>query len=160
MDSGLVDTNSDNKVFLFEEGGHIVGRVGTGADASDAAGAIVFVIGVDADTGEVEVAQYRAVKHDDATDPDEASTPEIMDSGVALLEVTVEDGDGDTDSDTVDLGGVIKFEDDGPIADVEIQQEAMLKVLNGLNIIQGQHQNLHHASRPHMKGHGIRYAEH
>ena len=35
-------------------------------------------------------------------------------SGIIDLEVVLTDGDGDTATDTIDLGSLIKFEDDGP----------------------------------------------
>ncbi len=110
-DSGLVDTATDNSVFLFNEAGVIVGREGT--DATDAAGGeIVFTVGLVGE--EITVTQLRAVVHDDPTDPDESGSPESIAAGVLGLQVTITDGDGDTATDTADLGAMIHFEDDGP----------------------------------------------
>ncbi|MCH8198066.1 MAG: hypothetical protein IH904_08285, partial [Proteobacteria bacterium] len=108
-DSGLVDTDSGQKILLSTDvDGNIEGRTETDGD-------LVFEISVDAATGDVTVAQFRAIKHDQPLDDDEASDPEIMDSGLVELQVTVTDGDGDTSSDSIELGDLIKFEDDGPV---------------------------------------------
>ncbi|GIK99904.1 MAG: hypothetical protein BroJett029_41130 [Alphaproteobacteria bacterium] len=113
VDSGLVDTETKHHVFLFNEGGVIVGREGT--DPIDAAtGDIVITVATDGTN--IEVHQYRAVVHGDTTDPDEADTPATFADGVLNLEVTATDGDGDTDTGTIDLGKLIKIEDDGPKA--------------------------------------------
>src|SRR5690606_18782926 len=107
-DSGLVDVESGEAVELYVYNDYtIVGHV---------AGEEVFRITVNPDTGEVTVEQYRALKHDDADDHDEAGSPEVMDSGLVQLTVTVTDGDGDTDSASIELGSRINFEDDGPTA--------------------------------------------
>ncbi len=103
--SGLTDTLSGLPVELFLDGGDIVGMAGVDE---------VFRISVDPSTGDVDVNQYRALVHDDPTDHDESSSPEIMDDGLVKLTVTVTDGDDDTASDSTELGGRIKFEDDGP----------------------------------------------
>ena len=39
-------------------------------------------------------------------------------SGIIDLKVVLTDGDGDTATDTIDLGSLIKFEDDGPAIDI------------------------------------------
>ncbi|WP_299942001.1 DUF5801 repeats-in-toxin domain-containing protein, partial [uncultured Nitratireductor sp.] len=110
--TGLTDTLSGEAVVLSEEGGAIVGRTETGGDE-------VFRISVDADTGDITVSQSRALFHDqnpgsDAEAHDESLTPEVMNSGLVSLNVVLTDGDGDTASDTAELGALIKFEDDGP----------------------------------------------
>ncbi|KLN62507.1 hypothetical protein WH96_03195 [Kiloniella spongiae] len=106
VDSGLVDAITNEEVILtLEAGGDIVGSSTTGGE--------VFRVSVDADTGDVTVTQSRVLEHDD-TDHDEADTPEIMNSGILNLIVTVTDADGDQSADSVDLGSVIQFEDDGP----------------------------------------------
>src|SRR5262249_9133734 len=60
-DSGLVDTASGNHVFLFVEGGVVVGREGTNAGTA-AGGPIVFTVSVDA-SGSVTLDQQRAIVH-------------------------------------------------------------------------------------------------
>ncbi|MBN8243045.1 hypothetical protein JF546_08500 [Nitratireductor aquimarinus] len=111
--TGLTDTLSGEPVVLSEEGGAIVGRTETGGDE-------VFRISVDANTGDITVSQSRALFHDqnpgsDAEAHDESLTPEVMNSGLVSLNVVLTDGDGDTASDTAELGALIKFQDDGPV---------------------------------------------
>ncbi|MBN7756657.1 VWA domain-containing protein [Nitratireductor aquimarinus] len=111
--TGLTDTLSGEPVVLSEEGGAIVGRTQTGGDE-------VFRISVDANTGDITVSQSRALFHDqnpgsDAEAHDESLTPEVMNSGLVSLNVVLTDGDGDTASDTAELGALIKFQDDGPV---------------------------------------------
>ena len=66
------------------------------------------------------VSQFRAVEHDNAgssaSDHDESGSPEIMDQNKLFVRQTITDGDKDHDTDDIDLGKIIKFEDDGPIA--------------------------------------------
>ena len=116
--TGLTDTLSGDAVVLTQAvpGGPIEGH------ALNGGGPLVFTISVDAVSGDVTVTQNRAVVHGNPNDPDEAATPEIMNGGLVELTVTVTDGDFDSDSDFVELGSLIKFEDDGPIASDEVAQ--------------------------------------
>src|SRR5204863_34074 len=112
VNSGLVDTLSNDPVLLFVESGVVVGRVG------GPAGAIVFTISVDA-AGVVTLNQSRAVVHDDPTDPDEASSPAmLLSANLVTLTATITDGDGDTANATKNIGTAFKFEDDGPSINV------------------------------------------
>jgi len=107
--SGLVDTLSGEAVALSLEGGEIVGRTESGLDE-------VFRISIDPSSGDVTVTQSRAVEHDNPGDPDEAASPEVLAGGLIQATVTATDDDGDSDSASVELGALIKFEDDGPTA--------------------------------------------
>ena len=104
--SGLVDAVSNQAITLVAVSGGVEGRI--------PGNIVVFRAMIDADDGDVTVTQYCAVEHDDLTDHDESASPEIMDAGALLLKMTLTDDDGDTASDTIDLGALIKFEDDGP----------------------------------------------
>ena len=64
--SGLVDTASGDGVFLFLQGGKVVGRAGDNATLA-ATGDIVFEISV-ATNGTVTLDQQRAVVHTDTND--------------------------------------------------------------------------------------------
>ncbi|MBX9777183.1 MAG: type I secretion C-terminal target domain-containing protein [Xanthobacteraceae bacterium] len=119
IDSGLDDAATNASIFLFSEGGNIVGRVGNDT------GAIAFVIQLSGTT--LSVWQHRAIEHDDINDHDEGNDPtddSAVDdaaliqslAGKIFLTQTVTDGDGDFDSQTTDIGGQIRFEDDGPDA--------------------------------------------
>ncbi len=121
VDSGLDATASGRNIFLFVESGLIVGREANGSSLADPAGTVAFVIGLDVGTGSLSVAQYLAIKHDDfPTDHDESddvgAAIQAIASGVAFASVTVMDDDGDEATATIDLGGRIVFEDDGPKA--------------------------------------------
>ena len=114
VDSGLVDTETGESVFLFVENGEVVGR--HGADSADAAanGEIVFVVRVDGG-GTVTLDQQRAVVHDDPDDPDEAADPAMLSAAdLITLTATITDGDGDSESATANIGASFRFEDDGP----------------------------------------------
>jgi hypothetical protein len=108
-DSGLVDTETGNAVWLFNESGTVVGREGT--SALDAVGGdIVFVAGVDA-SGNVSLDQQRAIVHP-TSDPDESKT--LSSAGLVVLTATAHDKDGDTAFKALDIGTQLTFKDDGP----------------------------------------------
>ncbi|QFT76811.1 DUF5801 repeats-in-toxin domain-containing protein [Erythrobacter sp. THAF29] len=109
--SGLIDTDTGNSVFLFLEGGAVVGREGT--DATDAAtGDEVFRVTVDG-SGSVKLDQSRAVDHDLSTGSD-GSTVSLASDGLVQLIGTVTDNDGDTASAALDIGSNLSFTDDVP----------------------------------------------
>ena len=119
--SGLVDTLTGDDVTLQAGTGGIVEGV-------NGVGDVVFTVAVNGD-GDVTLTQFRAVVHGNATDPDEAATPATLDAGALELVITVTDGDGDSDTDEIDLGGgVIAFEDDGPVAAIALADGAALVV--------------------------------
>jgi hypothetical protein len=119
--SGLIDTATGNQVFLFLEGGVVVGREGTSiVDA--ATGDSVFTVSVNA-AGAVTLNQQRAVVHGDPTDPDEADTPaQLSADDLIKLNVVATDKDGDTASASINIARNLAFEDDGPTAQNEAQQ--------------------------------------
>jgi len=92
----------------------------------------VFVMSVNASTGEVSFDQQRAVKHSDASNPDVLVQ---MNAGVITLRLTVTDGDGDQADATVDVGRLVVIADDGPHA----RDDADLIVLGSAsgNVITG-----------------------
>ncbi|MBB4863759.1 T1SS-143 domain-containing protein [Pseudomonas nitritireducens] len=106
-DSGLRVTNGD-KIYLFNESGGVVGRVG-GAN-----GAIAFTLTVN--NGSVTLDQQMAFRHPDATDPNDALS---IASGKIALVATITDGDGDSKSASLDLGSKLSFHDDGPTISVD-----------------------------------------
>jgi T1SS-143 domain-containing protein len=104
-------------IFLFNEGGLLVGKAGPNVAAAAANGTIMFAIHIDPTTGTVSMAQYRAVEHD-SSDHDESDSPAFFELDVKMV-VTATDGDGDTDAATASGVSIrFNFEDDGP--DVEI----------------------------------------
>ena len=110
-----VKTTDGHEIDLFLESGIVVGRVVGGTDDGKAA----FAVTVDPQTGEVYLAQYLSLQH-----PDQANSGNGFNSfdemisltnNTVQLTVTLTDGDHDTvPSSTVNVGGQIKFQDDGP----------------------------------------------
>ena len=120
VDAGVVDTATGARVFLFSEGGTVVGRVGTkgadgAADKADAKGAVAFAVRVDGN-GSVTLDQKRALKHGDRS---KANEPVGLAADVITLTATVTDGDGDSASAGVKLGANLTFRDDAPTANAD-----------------------------------------
>ncbi|WP_439858923.1 retention module-containing protein [Pseudomonas sp. MBLB4136] len=95
------------QILLSQVGNVITGSVG----AAD-----YFTLTIDPATGEVTLHLLDNIWHGDTTDHDDAQTL-LLDPGVLKLVQTLTDGDGDSDSKSIDLGaaGVFRFEDDGPV---------------------------------------------
>ena len=109
--SGFTDSQTDQAIVLHVgAGGMIEGHVGT------TAGALSFTVSINATTGAVTLTQFRAIEHSDTASHDELSPG--MTAGVLTLTETITDADADPISQSVDLGSVIKFADDGPAIDV------------------------------------------
>ena len=118
--SGL--TSGGTAINLYEVGGVVVGSTALVAPASVTDASVVFTISVAAD-GVVTLSQLQQIDHPAGSDPSPTVAPFedhlaiLADGKVALTaSATITDGDGDTatDSETVDLGGNIRFADDGP----------------------------------------------
>ncbi|MGY6566031.1 MAG: retention module-containing protein [Halomonadaceae bacterium] len=107
--TGLTTTDGDHAITLVEENGTIIGR--------DADGRTAFTISVNAATGEVTLTQHLALSHPDGSNP--ADVLSLAGSGLSL-NATVVDGDGDTVSASIDLGGQLSFVDDGPVANNDL----------------------------------------
>ncbi len=117
-DSGL-DSNGA-QINLFSVGGVIYGS--TTNLAANAIANAVFSIAVSG-TGVVTLTQFAQIDHPIGSDPTPTLAPfedhlAVLGSGLVSLTAlaTITDGDGDTstDSATIDLGGNIRFADDGP----------------------------------------------
>ena len=119
-DSG-VDTTAGVSVLLYKVGDDVVGRTSAG-------GANIFKISINATSGAVILTQYAALKHPNASDPDEAASPLAIASGVVAAVRTVTDGDNDTASASADIGPALKFEDDGPSVTLELKAGAEIRV--------------------------------
>ncbi|MCP1651147.1 retention module-containing protein [Pseudomonas nitroreducens] len=115
-DSGLSVTNGD-KVYLFNENGGVVGRVG------GAGGAIAFTVTVN--NGNVTLDQQMALKHPDGANPDDVLS---IAGGKISLTATITDGDGDSHSASVELGSQLSFHDDGPSITASSQDAPALTV--------------------------------
>ncbi|MBS0344781.1 MAG: hypothetical protein JSS56_30120, partial [Proteobacteria bacterium] len=108
VDSGLVDTVSNQSVVLTVNAGVVEGRTAS-------SGVLVFTVSVDA-AGTVTLDQQRAVVHADATNADDSRTLSAADLIVLTRTDTITDKDGDqnTGSDFLDIGQALNFKDDGP----------------------------------------------
>jgi uncharacterized protein YegL len=106
----LFDTETGQQVvFSVNASGIVEGHAGI-------AGPLVMTISIQG--GALEVHQYRAVEHDDPSDPDEAASPATIAPGIIDVVITVTDKDGDSASAKSDLGARLQVQDDGPSASV------------------------------------------
>jgi len=104
-DSGLIDVATGQAVVLVLNNGVVEGHVG------NAAGALAFTVSVNA-AGDVTLDQIRALQHPDTTNPDDSVT--LSASNLVTLTLAVTDHDGDTVSQSLNIGTSLHFEDDGP----------------------------------------------
>src|SRR5262249_15646404 len=110
VDSGLIDSQTGNRVFLFLENGQVVGREGKDAAAA-AAGLKDFTIAVDA-AGNVTLTDLRSVHE---------NTPGDFNEGINLgptlgtVTATVTDNSNQSASASVDVGPHLTILDDGPV---------------------------------------------
>ena len=124
--SGLVDTESDEAVKLVFNGSVLEGRTETGNE-------LVFTLSVDA-AGLVTLTQLRAVVHPTAQ-PDELH---LLGSDKIGLQATITDADSDQASASIDLGQVLGFRDDAPMAVSdeilgEVSRTAVDQVVGNIN---------------------------
>ena len=96
-------------MFLFLEGGHVVGREGTNAGTA-VGGPIVFDLSVSGSN--VTLDQQRAVVH--PTPPIRMTVKTLSAANLVTLTATVTDGDLDTSQATLNIGQSLTFKDDGP----------------------------------------------
>ncbi|BCZ96418.1 hypothetical protein LEG80045_06740 [Legionella pneumophila] len=121
--SGLVDAATNQAIVLSANAG------GTEVLGKNTNGDVVFKVVLNASNGDVEVFQYRAIKHENASDHDESGAGGLIEriqAGSLKLEVTLTDKDGDSAKDDLDLGQVMRFEDDGPVVDMAVKAGAAL----------------------------------
>ncbi|QIG55107.1 hypothetical protein G6N82_13985 [Altererythrobacter sp. BO-6] len=111
-DSGLDDAVTGQNILLRLVGTDTIEGYLAGSPTT-----VAFTITVDAN-GTVELTQERAIKHDDATDPDETfanGDAETMAADLIRISATITDGDEDSvTSAPVNIGDKFAFEDDGP----------------------------------------------
>jgi transcriptional antiterminator Rof (Rho-off) len=113
VDSGVVDTATGQRVYLYLEGGIVVGRVGVGGSASST-GLKAFEIRVDSATAEVGLDQIRSLVHPTGgtASPNELIT---LTTDTVTLTATATDKDGDVHSAFINLGDKVGFRDDAPV---------------------------------------------
>ncbi|SFU04661.1 type I secretion C-terminal target domain-containing protein, partial [Halomonas saccharevitans] len=125
-DTGL--TSGGVRVSLYLVAGQVIGSTAASAAAING-NSTVFSLMVNT-TGDVTLTQSAVIDQDSADTSNFASDQKVLDSGLVDLvgTVIVTDGDGDTSSvkASLDLGGNVLFDDDGP----SIGQFADLQVTN------------------------------
>ncbi|PBB42130.1 hypothetical protein CK222_20210 [Mesorhizobium sp. WSM3866] len=102
--SGLIATDLNEGINLVDNNGVIEGRTETTKT-------LAFTVAVDAD-GDVTLTQLLAIKHDPNTGPDQSTG--LSAANLVTLTATIVDADGDTDSDTANIGDNLVFKDDAP----------------------------------------------
>jgi uncharacterized protein YegL len=107
IDSGLTDTATNSHIYLYQDGNNVVGKVG------GSGGPVAVAFGIDPVTGKVNVAEYLAIHHQNAGDPNDVAH---LATNALQATITVTDGDGDKASSSVDISSRISFYDDGPTA--------------------------------------------
>ncbi|MFZ9336256.1 MAG: DUF5801 repeats-in-toxin domain-containing protein, partial [Burkholderiaceae bacterium] len=118
-DSGLNAETGDIRLYLI--GGKIIGS--TGLTAGDiTADNTIFDLEVNASTGAVTLTQYSAVEHPGpGWDKDHVMQEVLLATDLAYLNATVtitdQDGDSHQHTQSLDLGGNVAIDDNGPIVD-------------------------------------------
>jgi T1SS-143 domain-containing protein len=141
-DSGL-KTTEGRSIYLFQDGNYIVGRYEVGGDGrpgndGDTSNEFAaFALTIDPTSGQISLVQYVSLYHPDAgsTAADYNDSIDIKD-GALFVAVTATDGDGDFDTDLVDIGSRIEFKDDGPkmvagTINVEVDEDGLTAASGG-----------------------------
>ncbi|MDW9178000.1 DUF5801 repeats-in-toxin domain-containing protein, partial [Legionella pneumophila] len=116
VDSGL--DNNGNNIYLYNIAGSVVGST-SATQAGITTGNTIFSLGVNSSSGVVTLTQHQEVDHGlPGASSNYAAQEAILSTGLVFLNATAvtTDGDGDTAtaSASLDLGGNVKFDDDGP----------------------------------------------
>lgn len=132
-----LETTEGRKIKLFQEGPNlVVGRYepDNGQNNNDPDGGgwepAAFAIHVDPATGVISIVQYVSLKHPDTSSHDEGL---VLPKDALQVVVTITDGDGDKVTESADISGSIRFEDDGPVA----VDDAARTVVEGASEISG-----------------------
>ncbi|MBA4097943.1 MAG: hypothetical protein C0484_14410, partial [Rhodospirillum sp.] len=135
-DTGLTDTQTQDAIYLFDNNGVIEGRADDGDNNPDN-DPVVFALTIHPFTGEISMAQYRAVDHGGTEEP--SALDEVTYLGLDNLAVTltVVDGDGDKVANSVDLGNFVSFDDDRPTLTVCVDGRAAAGLLVELDETEG-----------------------
>ena len=132
VDSGL-NTTDGHDILLYKEGNLIVGRVSGGADAGKAA----IAIAIDS-TGHISTVEYLSIQHTNTGNPDDSVS---IANGAVLATVTATDGDNDTNSASIAIGGTISFQDSGPVLtavdNINIQNSGDVAATGGFHYLLG-----------------------
>ncbi|MBR1126648.1 DUF5801 repeats-in-toxin domain-containing protein, partial [Bradyrhizobium iriomotense] len=120
VDTGLIDSQTGNHVFLFLENGVVVGREGKDAAAA-ASGPQDFTLSVDA-SGKLTLTDLRSV-HEGSGEDGDVSEGTHVPAGLVSLTVTVTDNSSQSASASIDVGPHLTLQDDGPSIHVVLDGE-------------------------------------
>ncbi|MGY8637483.1 DUF5801 repeats-in-toxin domain-containing protein, partial [Bradyrhizobium sp. 14AA] len=120
VDTGLIDSQTGNHVFLFLENGVVVGREGKDA-ATAASGPQDFTVSVDA-SGKLTLTDLRSV-HEGTGEDGDVSEGTHVPAGLISLTATVTDNSNQSASASVDVGPHLTLQDDGPSIQVVLDGE-------------------------------------
>ncbi|WP_156085491.1 retention module-containing protein [Billgrantia saliphila] len=136
----LQATASGEAIKLVDDNGVIEGRT--------ASGELAFTIGVNAETGMVTLTQHLALSHPDGTTPSDVL--DLAGSGL-MLNATATDGDGDSITIGIDLGGQLSFVDDGPQANNDVGLVGLGRFEKSGNVMNDDDQGADGAEVTHVK---------
>ncbi|MHC2437127.1 DUF5801 repeats-in-toxin domain-containing protein [Bradyrhizobium sp. USDA 4451] len=107
VDTGLIDSQTGNHVFLFLENGQVVGREGGQNGLAD------FTISVDA-TGHITLTDLRSMHEGSGEVGGDINEGVHLPAGMVTLTATVTDNNNQTATAQADVGPHLTFLDDGP----------------------------------------------
>ncbi|MGE3319693.1 MAG: DUF5801 repeats-in-toxin domain-containing protein, partial [Candidatus Berkiella sp.] len=116
VDTGLIDTLTNEAITLSVVGNKVIGSSATGGE--------VFNLIVD-NAGLVTLDQGRAVRHSDDSNANDIST---LINNILSLTVTIVDNDQDPASKTIQIGNNIQFYDDAPTVTLTASATANLTI--------------------------------
>ncbi len=125
-DSGLLDSQTGDKILLKLENGKVIGYTENNGNET------VFELSINQATGEVSLDQQRAVSHTDGTNPDDSISLNADDLVTLSVTSTITDNDDDSlsDSASVNIGQNLIFKDDAPSITVStLGDEAAQKLI-------------------------------
>ncbi|WP_194481892.1 DUF5801 repeats-in-toxin domain-containing protein [Bradyrhizobium sp. CCBAU 53338] len=120
VDTGLIDSQTGNHVYLFLENGVVVGREGKDAAAA-AVGPQDFTVSVDG-SGKLTLTDLRSV-HEGTGENGDVSEGTHVPAGLISLTATVTDNSNQSSSASADVGPHLTLQDDGPSIQVVLDGE-------------------------------------
>lgn len=126
MDSGLT-TTAGQSIHLLNESyggvGYVVGRFDSNGDQSiTSADDAAFAFRIDPTTGVLSLVQYVSLHQPNIHSNNEGV---FLNAGALSVSVTITDGDGDTATRSADISANVRFDDDGPHADLVATSTAL-----------------------------------
>ena len=137
LQTNLIATAEQTPVFLFLEGGDVVGRAGFGPDLPNALGSLIFRLSLDSSTGIASLTQFLAVVHPIPGDPNEPINTQIGDDQITItVNSTISDSDGDviSKSTSFKIGDSLTFTDDAPFVAPSLAFVSLASVVSSLSV--------------------------